>query len=237
MDTFLQTKGPYFRDLPGHGRPPVIDVPRQPQPPVGLRSSKKHRTRTTLWLEAMKLFADKGPSQTTVADIARSAGISERTFFRYYPTKESVLVGMVEQFYGNLAKLVISRPAPSGFLRSVSSSIADAYALTHGSPDVDGHIREGIRNSLEVYKATPSARFAVHNIITDTKERLAGHLAEQWGFDPERDPRPRAMANIGLSLVYETAHWWAHDRSRGLNEIAGIMAEVATGGESAFIGR
>ena len=57
----------------------------------GLRERKKIRTRETVRREAFRLFESNGYAQTTVDQIAEAADVSPRTFFRYFPTKESVL--------------------------------------------------------------------------------------------------------------------------------------------------
>jgi AcrR family transcriptional regulator len=58
---------------------------------VALRERKKDQTREALAQAAFALFQDKGYEATTVAEIARAANVSRRTFFRYYATKDALL--------------------------------------------------------------------------------------------------------------------------------------------------
>jgi AcrR family transcriptional regulator len=60
--------------------------------PADLRTRRRIRTKLMVQREALKLFADKGYEQTTVDDIAEAAAISPRTFFRYFPAKEDVVL-------------------------------------------------------------------------------------------------------------------------------------------------
>src|SRR5262244_3961523 len=60
--------------------------------PVDLRTRKRIRTKQMVQREALRLFADKGYEQTTVDDIAEAAAMSPRTFFRYFPAKEDVVL-------------------------------------------------------------------------------------------------------------------------------------------------
>src|SRR5690348_8789544 len=58
----------------------------------GLRARKRTRIKLMVQAEALKLFGRKGYEQTTVDDIAHAAAMSPRTFFRYFPTKEDVVL-------------------------------------------------------------------------------------------------------------------------------------------------
>ena len=53
---------------------------------------KSAATRARLQKEALRLFADRGYDETTIADIAAAAGVTQMTFFRHFPAKELVVV-------------------------------------------------------------------------------------------------------------------------------------------------
>jgi AcrR family transcriptional regulator len=61
-------------------------------PPRGLRERKKIKLRRSVQSEALRLFAEQGYEDTTVEQIADAADISTTTFYRYFPTKEDVVL-------------------------------------------------------------------------------------------------------------------------------------------------
>ena len=61
-------------------------------PPIGLRERKKIKLRRSVQREALRLFAEQGYEDTTVEQIADAADISTTTFYRYFPTKEDVVL-------------------------------------------------------------------------------------------------------------------------------------------------
>ena len=78
---------------------------------VGLRERKKQRTRELIAKTALELFSEYGYQATTVADIAASAELSERTIFGYFPTKEDILFADHLALEQGLAEVLGEKPA------------------------------------------------------------------------------------------------------------------------------
>ena len=93
---------------------------------LGLRDRKKIQTRDTIRREAMRLIEENGYASTTVEQIAEAAEISPSTFFRYFPSKESVLMSndldlvTVE----SLAKQPGDMPSLQAFRRAIEITMA-----------------------------------------------------------------------------------------------------------------
>ncbi|HUJ75276.1 MAG TPA: TetR family transcriptional regulator, partial [bacterium] len=60
--------------------------------PTGLRERKKAKTRAVIQQHALRLMKEQGYQATTVEQIAEAAEVSPSTFFRYFPTKEDVVL-------------------------------------------------------------------------------------------------------------------------------------------------
>jgi AcrR family transcriptional regulator len=91
-----------------------------------LRARKKQRTREQIALAAARLFARQGFDQTTIAEIARAADVSEQTVYNYFPNKEQLVFDEDAAFEARLVSMVRDR-APG---KSLSESVRrEAHAF------------------------------------------------------------------------------------------------------------
>jgi AcrR family transcriptional regulator len=99
-------------------------VPSEGDPPArGLRERKKVRTRATIQRHAFRLFREQGYEATTVAQIAEAAEISQSTFFRYFPTKEDVVVW--NDLGPRVMEAIRAQPATYGPIRALRSAMRE----------------------------------------------------------------------------------------------------------------
>lgn len=104
------------------------------------RADKRARTRAAIQRAALRLFDEHGYDQVTVERIAAEAGVSHTTFFRYFPTKEDVVLG--DDYDPFITGLVAARPEADPVER-VRLGIADAFALV--GPEELAAVRERTR--------------------------------------------------------------------------------------------
>jgi AcrR family transcriptional regulator len=114
---------------------------------------RRRSTHEALRQAALKSFAHKGFGKVTVTELAREAGVTERTFFRHFPTKEAVLFQDYETQLEWLAEALAQRPSSESLFDAVLASVA---AFPH---------------DLEVVRQAATAR--VELISAD---QIAGHL-------------------------------------------------------------
>ena len=88
--------------------------------PAGLRERKKERTRNLIAQEALRLFRAQGFDEVSVVEVAAAAEVSKATLFRYFPTKEDLVLHRFADHLGEAARVVRERPAgltPTAALR------------------------------------------------------------------------------------------------------------------------
>ncbi|WP_299572240.1 TetR family transcriptional regulator [uncultured Williamsia sp.] len=90
---------------------------------VGRREAHKIATRRAIRDAADVLFADKGFGATTVREIADTAGVTERTFFRYFPSKEALLVEDILSWLPTLGDTIRARPADETPLDAIENTV------------------------------------------------------------------------------------------------------------------
>jgi AcrR family transcriptional regulator len=156
-------------------------------PPVRSSSPRERRKTRTMRLiqgEALRLFAEKGYDQTTIEEIADAADISPRTFFRYFPTKEDVVLW--DEYDAQTLEMLDQRPAgeaPSETMRTVTRrSIEGLYRhdperllarhrLLFGVPAIRARFLEFSRSGVRLFAERFAAKRGLHH--DDLKLQLA----------------------------------------------------------------
>src|ERR1700753_401952 len=82
-----------------------------PTAKLGLRERKKQQTRDTIAAAALRLFAERGYDETTLAEIAEAADVAPRTIFAYFDSKEDILFSEESGYLGELKRMLDERPA------------------------------------------------------------------------------------------------------------------------------
>src|ERR1700752_93458 len=92
--------------------------------PTNRHQLRRQSTHEALRQAALKSFASKGFANVTVTELAAEAGVTERTFFRHFPTKEAVLFQDYETHLEWLAEALAERPASESLFDAVLASFA-----------------------------------------------------------------------------------------------------------------
>ena len=185
--------------------------------PIGRRDRKKSRTRQELVDAATNLFATRGFDETTTEDIAEAADVSQRTFFRHFPSKEAALYGDMDELLVRFRAILDARPHSETLLVSVRESIlalADDYddqrklrllqaRLASSYPSVSAYSRAVVQYAWEA--------------------ALAESLARRMGVVVTVDPRPEIIAAAAMTALRHSIRRWA--KSGGRAELPSLVAE------------
>lgn len=137
---------------------------------LGLRERKKLRTRRTIALAAMRLFAERGYEETTIADIAKAADISPRTFFSYFPSKEDVVFAELDERLAEIRDQLDQRPQGETPLQSIRRGIVElmgALVSEHGD-----YAPVQVRLVLERPTLQARALQRMHEVQEEVEERI-----------------------------------------------------------------
>lgn len=160
---------------------------------IGLRERKKAKTMAAVQRHALRLFRELGYNATTVEQIAEAAEISPSTFFRYFSTKEDVLI------MDNYDPLLISAFEQQPSELSPLSAVRQAMISTMADMSADelGTMRE--RNQLIM--TVPELRAATLNNLTQTMQMITEMVAKRMDRKPDDlDIRTFAGAVIGVNI-------------------------------------
>lgn len=122
---------------------------------------------------ALELFAERGFDETTVEDIAHAAGLSKRSFFRYFPSKEDVVFGTVESMADEVADEVRGRPADEAPWDCLHQVLRGWQQRIHTS--------ERQLAELTLIEATPSLRARLHQKRDAMRAQVAEALTQRPG--------------------------------------------------------
>ncbi|MCP9949707.1 TetR family transcriptional regulator [Actinomadura madurae] len=182
-------------DPSGHTHHPA---PEQGRALAGLRERKKQRTRLALIDAALDLFLAKGYEATTIDEIVAAVEVSQRTFFRYFGTKEDVVTSFLSEHDQLMGEALAARPPGERPFTALFESLRVVLrTIAEGDP-ADGARWRRVRQVIE---ATPSLMAAQMARYSASTEALAAEIARREGVDLENDPRPRILVAFYLATV------------------------------------
>lgn len=177
--------------------PTMTDTaPRRPaEAAPSRRERKKLQTRADLMRHAFRLFEERGFDETTTEDIAEAADLSQRTFFRHFPSKEAVLYGDMDDLRHQVREAFDSRPLGEPVLISVREAIlalADDYESKRDIRLLQARIAAG-------YPSVSAYSRAV--VQVEWERELIDAISARMGVDPTHDPRPEIIAGGAMSAL------------------------------------
>lgn len=160
------------------------------QATTGLRERKKQQTREALARAGIELFVERGYDATTLAEIAEAAGVSTRTVFAYFPSKEDILFANFQAMREALALALAERPGGKDALTTLRDFI------------LSGHTKTELDQKLERIICTDETLLSHRRArMSQLQELFAAAIADDLGAGPD-DLRAHVAA-ASLTAAFE----------------------------------
>ncbi|MGN5633183.1 TetR/AcrR family transcriptional regulator [Streptomyces sp. AC154] len=178
----------------------------QPQPPLGLRERKKLRTRVAIRKATYRLIAEQGYDATTIEQIAEAAEVSPSTVFRYFATKEDIV--LTDEYDPVMEASLRSRPADEPPLLSVRVMMIESL-----SSFIDMESEE-LRQRTRLMVEVPAIRARMTETMSDTAKLLSKVLADRSGRSAD-DLQIRVFIAAVLGALREVTLYWGEQGQTG----------------------
>ena len=171
------------------------------KPSLPLRARKKDATRRALLAAANRRFHDAGYEATTIDLVAQDIGISRRTFFRYFPDKESLAFPHRHERLARFLELLAGSPAdetPFTSLRRIARIFAKEY-MQH---------RDSLVAQQALVQTAPALLAREAEIDRDWEAGMARAFGERYGTGHEAELRARVLAGAAIGVIRATMRYW-----------------------------
>ncbi|QKV92839.1 TetR family transcriptional regulator [Streptomyces sp. NA02950] len=170
----------------------------------GLRERKKIKTRRAIRQAAYRLFAERGYDATPVDRIAEAADVSPSTVFRYFPTKEDIV--LTDEYDVILAAAIRDRPLDESPVTALRRAILDLLGQFTAAE------RKELLTRLALVRRIPALRARMGEGLATTAVTLGEAMAERGGRAPD-DFEVRIVAGAILGALQEAVfHCLDHRR-------------------------
>src|SRR4051794_6586859 len=167
----------------------------------GLRERTKRAMRAEIATTAINLFLAHGFEATTIHDVVAATGVSRRTFFRYFATKEDVVLGYMADLGDTLSAALAARPPGEPVWEALRRAMDDAKAVFMSDP-------ARMMAILRLCEDTPSLRARHAEKTGHWRHGLTVELAKRLAVDPAQDLRPGTYAAAALGALDVVGAAW-----------------------------
>ena len=180
-----------------------------------LKARKQQVVKIALSAAAEKLFLERGFDNVTVEQIAQTAGVSRRTFFRYFESKEDVMVERSDHSGEQLLAELAARPLDETPLLAIRNALVLAIEFSLVERDL-------VRYAIRLLRETSALRRAMMEHRNRLEERIAALMAQRMGV-PSTDNTPMLLAFVTRAL-HDAAFnaWYDHET----DDIAGLVDDL-----------
>ncbi|MFE2353928.1 TetR/AcrR family transcriptional regulator [Streptomyces parvulus] len=183
----------------------------------GLRERKKRATRAALAEAAVRLAAEHGADKVTVEAISAAAGVSVRTFFNYFDSRDDAFVVIDADAGARMRRAVLEAPAALSPLEALREALAAELAEAEQQHQLWRLHAEVLHASPHLLARGVGAHMAAE---TDLAEALAERLRATCGGATASGLYPRLLAAVaGAAVRTSVDHWSAHQQEAAFLDV------------------
>jgi len=183
--------------------------------PLPVRERTRRAVRDELTQLAKDLFVEKGYDETTIDDLAAAAGMSKRTFFRYFASKEELVMGKYEVLGEQLAEDLAGRPADEPIwssLRQVFGRVVEYF-----ESEARGATAVAMEN---IVRDHPTLNASYLERVSRMQELVLDQARARTGQQNPADPRTAAIVGAAFScLIAAWATWLTSNQARPFGDL------------------
>ncbi|GAA2592565.1 mycofactocin system transcriptional regulator [Winogradskya consettensis] len=179
-------------------------------------------SRAELERVGFALFEGQGFDRTTIDDIAASAGIGRRTFFRYFASKNDLVWGDFEEQLVRLRSLLASAPPGMPLMDALRDAVIEFNRF-------DTHVVPWHRRRMELILTVPALRADSTLRYRSWRALITEFVAERTG-QPVTAPEPRLIGHLALATSITAYELWLDDDSADIATLLdSLFRRLATG--------
>ncbi|MFD4260116.1 TetR/AcrR family transcriptional regulator [Streptomyces sp. NPDC058534] len=183
----------------------------------GLRERKKRATRAALTEAAVRLAAEHGAEKVTVEAISAAAGVSVRTFFNYFDTRDDAFVVIDADAGTRMRRAVLDAPPALSPLEALREAMAAELAEAEQQHELWRLHAEVLHASPHLLARGVGAHIAAE---ADLADALAERLLAAGGEEAASGLYPRLLAAVaGAAVRTSVEHWSAHQQEAAFLDV------------------
>jgi AcrR family transcriptional regulator len=167
---------------------------RRLHPEEGLRERKRRQTRQVISDAATVLFATRGFDKVKVSEVAERVGVSEKTIYNYFPTKESMVLDQADEMVERVAGALRERQADETLTAAIVRALKVDMEQFDAAPEV---LAQFLPRFVQMFEQTPSLRAAT----LELQDRIARVATEELALAADVDPRDPEPIAAGRALI------------------------------------
>lgn len=181
-------------------------------PPPSLQDRKQEFVRAAIWDAAIDLFTVKGFDHTTVEEISEAAGVSRRTFFRYFTSKNDLMGQGITRYGTLICSAIEAGPAQADPLELLR------HTVLRVGREATAHPRT--RKVAEIATRSAAAREAQITRMAEAEDRVAASYAARVKGKAKEQASPRLLASLTLTILDASFRLWFERRDKTIDSAA-----------------